>query len=305
MEALDLLLETTREPEPQDDAFVMRVMAEVRASETKRAGRRWMRRPMVFGISAAIVVTGGAVAAVVGTNTGSTDRIAATSRPTAVQVSDDPTRSSSDPLAAPAPGTGSGDPASTLTPNRTGYSSDHVAHTLDPATGVLLVTDTHTARFTRSVEHRVTVTVENTGKYPVAFQAEEGCGLQVVATAGTDVPGLPDGTVSDDTPWFEWECASSDNDPRLVAPAEAWVLAPGERKTADATLVLDQVGGWNVSGICRCTYRQVKPTPVPKTDPLDDITKGQLSKGALSVPLTTEQPDGSNLITPPIGNRVD
>jgi hypothetical protein len=257
----------------------------------------------VLGISAAIVVTGGAVAAVVGTNPGADRAASPTTRPAAVIASDEPA-----PRSSSSSSTSTGDAASpdapvapaTDTPSKTGYSSDHSSHTLDPATGVLLTTDTHTTHFARSKEHRVTVTVENTGEYPVVFSAEQGCGLQVVATAGSEVPALPDGTISDDTPWFEWECAANEGEPRLVAPTETWVLAPGDSKTADATLVLDQAGGWNISGVCRCTYRQVKPTPVPKGGPLVDLTKG-----TLSVPLADESPDGSNLITPPIGVKVD
>jgi uncharacterized iron-regulated membrane protein len=295
---LDLLLESVREEEPNDDAFVQRVMADVRADETRRAGRRRMRRPMVIGISAAIVVTGGAVAAVVGTNP-RTEEAQATKRPAIVISSQEPGEESARPRATQARPADDAEPASTQAPTGAGYATDHSSFIVDKETGLMLQTDAYTNEFTASKPQRVTLTLENTGSYPITMSASEGCALQVMAY-GAEGPAPDTALLTDPDGKFEWVCAGSDADPRLQAGNESWVLAPGERRTADAFLTLPQTGEWKVSGMCRCDFKQVKPTPIQTTDPLTDLTNR-----ALPSPLLPEQPDGSNLVTPAIGVRAN
>lgn len=299
---LDLLLGSAREPEPFDENFVQAVMTEVHRVEARRTYRRGLRRPMVMGIAAAIVVTGGAVAAVVGTNP--SDDARTTDPPASVVTVTRPGADPTAPGSAPAAGTASDgtSPAEATTPAGRGYSSDHVSFTLDEATGLSLQTDTHTNIFTVGRTQRVTLTLENTGRYPIAVSSSDGCPLQVMAYGDHDPTTAPDTSLlTDPQARFEWECAGSDDDPRTGGGSTTWVLAPGERTTADAFLVLDQTGDWSVSGMCRCTYEQVKPTPVPKSDPL----QGLEVPAALPSPLLPEQPDGRNLVTPPIAVRAD
>ncbi len=301
---LDLLLDSVREPEPFDETFVASVMAEVTRIDAKRSyRRRGLRRPLVMGIAAGIVVTGGAVAAVVGTNPSNDEARATKAPPAAVTVSATPDdrRASADAPATQAAPADDPAPARTKTPKGAGYASDHSAFIVDEETGLLLQTDTHSAAFTVGKAQRVTLTMENTGDFPIAMSAPDGCPLQVMAYGADEGVGTPDSSLlTDPRGRFEWVCAGSDDDPRDPSEDQAWVLAPGERTTADAFLVLPEGGDWTVNGMCRCDYKQVKPTPVPKSDPLT-----QLTRRALPSPLLPEQPDGKNLVTPPIAVRAD
>jgi len=296
---LDLLLESVREAEPNDEAFVQSVMADVRADETRRVGRRRLRRPMVIGISAAIVVTGGAVAAVVGTNP-KPDEAQATRRPAIVVTSEEPADEPAAPKATQArPAKEDPAPKSTTTPVGAGYATDHSSFIVDDETGLMLRTDTYTNEFTTSKPQRVTLTLENTGRYPIAMSASQGCALQVMAYGAEDRTAPDTSLLTDPDGKFEWVCAGSDDDPRSETSNERWALAPGERRTADAFIVLPETGEWKVSGICRCEYTQVKPTPFKSSDPLTELTNR-----ALPSPLLPEQPDGRNLVTPAIGVRA-
>jgi hypothetical protein len=295
---LDLLLESVREDEPTDEAFVQRVMADVRVDETRRTGRRRLRHPMVIGISAAIVVTGGAVAALVGTNPTTDEAAQATRRPAIVVTSQEPEQVA--PRATQARPASEPAPESTTTPVGAGYPTDHSSFIVDEETGLMLRTDTHTNAFTTSKPQRVTLTLENTGGYPIALSASQGCALQVMAYGAEDATAPDTSLLTDPDGKFEWVCAGSDADPRSGDGDETWVLAPGERRTADAVLVLPEAGAWKVSGMCRCDYNQVKPTPFETSDPLADLTNR-----ALPSPLLPEQPDGRNLVTPAIGIRAD
>ncbi len=300
---LDLLLDHVREAEPSDDAFVMGVMTRVNAEETRltaRLARRGLRRPMVMGVVAAVVVTGGAVAAVVGTKP--VPETPATQRPAAiVEASDEPTSDAGPAPKRSAAGIAATDPAPTSSkvPTGEGYATDHTSFIVDATTGLLLQTETYTNAFTVEKAQRVTLTLENTGRHPITIDASEGCAMQVMAYAADD--NQPDtALITDPSARFEWECAGSDSDPRGRVFGDTFLLAPGERKVADAFLTLPQEGTWKISGMCRCEYRQIKPTPVPKGNPIDELTRR-----ALPSPLLPEQPDGKNLVAPPVGIRAD
>jgi hypothetical protein len=85
----------------------------------------------------------------------------------------------------------------------------------------------------------------------------------------------------------------------VQAADEGFVLKPGESRTAKAQVRLPQSGEWDIIGVCRCSYTQVRPTPVPKDDPL-----GQLTQRALPSPLLPESTNGENLTTPPVRVRA-
>jgi hypothetical protein len=299
---LDLLLDATREPEPFDDAFVASVMTQVNADETRRQAklaRRGIRRPMVMGVVAAIVVTGGAVAAVVGTNPLHRDEAVSTKRPAVTITAEE----SDEPAAAPrasakqaVPSVAS--PAKTKVPTGEGYLGEHTSYIVDAATGLLLQTETYSTTFVIGQAQRITLTLENTGRHPIAFNATDGCPLQVMAYG--DENTTPESLITDPDGRFEWECAGSDDDPTIAKFGDTFILQPGERKVADAYVTLPSKGTWSVAGMCRCEYRKVEPTPVPKSDPLTDLTRR-----ALPSPLLPDQPDGKNLVAPPIAVRAD
>src|SRR5947199_8581616 len=84
---LDQILEQTREAEPMDEAFVRGVMTEVHAHEQRRWRLRLVRRPVVFGVAAAVLATSGAVAALVGTHDTPKHQTLASQRPGVAHVS--------------------------------------------------------------------------------------------------------------------------------------------------------------------------------------------------------------------------
>ena len=296
-DALDLLLDLAREEHPSDDGFVARVMADVRQDEQRTWRRSVLRRPMVIGAAAAVLVTGGTVAAVVGTNPGP-ERTQApkTSAPvddvrkpsTSVTVTAAPAPVTKPRAAAPAP--------SKVVTDTSGFLTDHTAFIRDAKTGLLLQTETYTNEFVVGKDHRVTITLENTGTKPVRFSAARGCALQVMA--------FPEGSNSapayqapeDYSGRFEWECAGSDADPRTQPFTEDFVLAPGERRTADAYVKIGSAGEWKIGGMCRCSYsRQDDVGTPPKSDPLTE-----LFRRALPSALLPEPSDGRDLVTPGI-----
>src|SRR5688500_14713702 len=69
IDSLEMAFERARDPEPQDDGFTEIVMQGIRAGHTPRAGRRrFVTRPAILA-TAAVLVTGGALAAAVRTTT--------------------------------------------------------------------------------------------------------------------------------------------------------------------------------------------------------------------------------------------
>ena len=298
MGGLDLLLESTRTDEPRDDLFVQRVMSGVRSYEG-RWTRRALRRPMVFGIAAAVLVTGGAVAAVVGTNPKAPRaevRTAAPSVEAPVKEKSAPVTVSARPRAqAPAPAA----PVERKIVETEGFLTDHTAFIIDPESGLRLETETYTNDFVVGKAHRITLTLENTGSKPVSFSAAKDCALQVMA--------FPDGTNSapayqapeDYTGSFEWVCAGSDADPRTQPFSESFVLRPGDRRIADAYVTLRRPGVWKLAGMCRCTYSRMESAdadaPRPMSDPISELLGHPLT-----APLLPRESDGENLVTPGI-----
>ena len=295
---LDVLLDLTREDQPTDDAFVARVMSDVRTHEQQRSGRRFLRRPMIVGVAAAILVTGGTVAAVVGTNPSepapATPKMSAPapvreSPRAAVKVTAAPKAPAAAPKSAP--------PAKEIVEDAAGYLTDHTAYILDAKTGLRLQTETYTNEFVAGKDHRVTLTMENTGTKPITFSAAKGCALQVMA--------FPEGSNSasvyqapeDYSGSFEWVCAGSDADPRTQPFSEDFVLQPGDRKVADAYLNLRTVGEWKIGGMCRCSYTRTESVDAPgtKSNPLSE-----LFRRALPSPLLPEKYEGRDLVTPGI-----
>lgn len=300
-DALDLLLEQVREPEPSDDSFVKLVMADVRASELRPidSGRRFFRRPFVLGITAAVVVTGGAVAAVVGTNPKPAPPSASADAGTARVTAEAAAPSAGAASIPNPPGAKPSAPSTPASGNGWGYSSNHTSHVLDARSGLRLQTETYKTEFGVDEPQRVTVTLENTSKTPIALSSTDGCAMQVMAfPAGSQADASAPEDYSGN---FAWVCAGSDNDPRSAGFDENFVLAPGDRQVADAYVSLPESGAWSVIGICRCTYSKVEqPSPaLPKGDPLTDVTN-RATQRTLPSPLVPAKTDGKNLATPSI-----
>jgi hypothetical protein len=300
IDRLDLLLDEVREDEPTDEAFVQLVMRDVRADETRRVGRRALRRPFIVGIAAAAVVCGGAVAAVVGTNPSkSVDDPTIPKATASVRVTDAPRASAKVTDEAAAPSRAPTAVVSSSPSGDAGKLTDHSSFVVDRATGLRLQTETYTTAFGVSEPQRVTLALSNTGEYPIAVSGPRGCTLQVMAVPAGEAPakGIDPSAYGGR---FAWACAGSQEDPRVQAADESFMLKPGQRLTADASISLAQAGDWDVMGICRCSYKQVRPTPVPKeSDPLDGLTTRTLPS-----PLLPESTDGENLTTPPVRVRA-
>ncbi len=295
---LDTLLEAVREPEVFDEAFVQRVMRDVRADEQRRSGRRALRRPMVMGLAAAAIVTGGAVAAVVGSNPTVERRDASVPRTTtSITVTEPPrvatsdgetrTKSSAAPVAPRSSAAAAADPL-----------TDHSSSVTDEKTGLRVQTESYKNAFEVSKPQRVTVTLENTGEYPIAISGPRGCTMQVMAVPAGEEAGDGLGATAYGGR-FAWACAGSEEDPRVQAAEEKFVLAPGERRSADARIALSQAGEWDITGVCRCSFAQVRPTPVPKDrDPVTGLLERSIP------PVLPESTQGQNLSTPPIRVRA-
>jgi hypothetical protein len=295
---LDLLLDLTRDEQPADDAFVARVMSDVRSHEQRPTGRRMLRRPMIVGITAAVLATGGAVAAVVGTNPSEP-------APPAPKVSNPAVlreipRATVAVTAAPKPTLAAPKtvaPVPKVVEDAAGFLTDHTAFILDATTGLRLQTETYTNEFIAGKDHRVTLTMENAGTKAISFSAAKDCALQVMA--------FPEGSNSatvyqapeDYSGSFEWVCAGSDGDPRTQPFSEDFVLQPGERKIADAYLNLRTAGEWKIGGMCRCSYTRTESLsgPEPKSNPLSE-----LFRRTLPAPLLPERYEGRDLVTPGI-----
>jgi hypothetical protein len=293
---LDLLLDLTREEHPSDDMFVARVMSEVRRVEERPWRQRALRRPMAIGFAAAILVTGGTVAAVVGTNPGqpsdATPKASASVEVT--QAPSAPIEVTAKPAPAAAPRAAK--PAPKVVEDASGYLTDHTAYILDAKTGLRLQTETYTNEFVAGKDHRVTLTLENTGSKPVTFSAAKDCALQVMAFPKGSNSASVYQAPEDYSGTFEWTCAGSDADPRTQPFTEDFVLQPGDRKTADAYVNLGTAGEWKIGGMCRCSYsRQESVQPAPKSDPLTE-----LFRRTLPTPLLPERYEGRNLVTPGI-----
>lgn len=285
---LDDLLELVKQPQPDDELFVRRVIAQIRP-EAQRTPRSSVIRYAAAAAAAVVLLAGGATALI--RSTGGTPEAnlattlgAATPRPAPPPATGD--------KRAPSEGTVDGGSAEG---NKTfhdgdrewGYTSKTSSYAIDHETGLRLRTEIYRTEFDTDVPQRVTLTLSNNGKRPITVSSREGCALMVAAYP-TDAQGADAQS---------WQCATS-GDP--TGRTEEFVLAPGERHSADATIVLGARGDWSVVGMCRCSYgRAPTPTSKPDGDVLDDLARF----GAQLPTLPVEQPEpgsGERLVTPPI-----
>ena len=301
---LDVLLAQVREPEPVDDGFVTSVMRDIENLDVVAPSRlAALRRPLVAITATAVVLTGGAVAALVGTQIANDDvGGSATNEPRAsVSVSSGPDVSS-DANAGGAPGaTASRDSGLQAAID----GSAHTVSVVDPNTGLRLQTDTHTNEFTTGAPQRVTLTLTNTSDKPLAITGYKDCSLQVMAFRMGSAPADDNKTPNDyynqnrNANGVEWVCAGSGASPRVPTAADTVVLRPGAAHSSDAMLTLPSDGNWGVLGICRCEVTEAG-APAPRDNPFGDFTNRVLP----SPLITLDVDSGEGTITPPIRVRA-
>jgi hypothetical protein len=285
---LDQLLELAREPEPADDGFTAMVMGEIKQEEQRRWRMKLVRRPVVFGVAAAVLATSGAVAALVGTHV-SPKSVQAEHGTASVTVSL--------PSASAAGATSSAGPSATSSTSPTGtplatapaglhwgYPSSHTAFALDDTTGLKLTTETYTNDFSTSKAQKVTLTLVNTSANPITISGK----------ASTPV------------------CATS-----TVSP-DNLVLTPGSSVSMDAEVSLPDAGEWNVVGTCRCTYTVTStpsapsadtssvavPTGLPNLSQSSGLNVGVQPPVSLPGSSASPAPSVTRLSTPPISVRA-
>lgn len=286
---LDTLLELTREPLPADERFVADVMDRVRARDGRH--RRTLAKPLALAAAAVLVVAGGVAALV--TSTGEPRDAALQTVPEArTSPGIDPSEPPVSPALSDVPPP---PPAGRASVRRGdlewGYGSGRSAYAVDHESGLRLDTQVQRTELDTDVPQRVTLRLTNIGDAPVIVSAPGGCAL----IAGAYPADAPDES-------HAWRCASSSDG----APADRFVLEPGEKHVADATMVLAD-GDWSVVGMCRCTYEttETTPEPAPQPNPLDGLPE----LGSSGVPLrpSPEQPaetEEKSLVTPPIRVKV-
>jgi len=280
---LDQLLEAAIEPEPMDDGFVASVMDEVHAHEQRRWRMKLVRRPVVFGVAAAVLATSGAVAALVGTHAPSHNAAVATPRTATVTVSSAPPARSVGVLPPSASSVASPSSSATGPSGHAGFASVHAAFVVDPTTGLKLTTETFTNDFRTGKAQKVALTVLNTGSVPIAVSGLNSCGLQVTATPAAGNALSP-------------VCASGG-----VSNTDV-LLAPGGFYTANANITLPSAGNWGIVGQCTCAYSH--PTQTNLTSKTNTGLGGLLGKQA--PPALIAHPESpasgvSKLSTPAIG----
>jgi hypothetical protein len=300
--SVDLLLAQAREPEPVDDGFVASVMRDIEELPELRSRLIALRRPLFAATVAAVVLTGGAVAALVGTQVLSPDRDDGSrgSPRSSVSVTSQP--GASDPNAS---GTASeSTPAASKEARSAIEGTRHTISVVDPKTGLLLETETYTNEFGTGLPHRVTLRIKNTNRGPLAITGYQNCFMQAMAfpmssSSGDQAPEEYYDEHSNQT-GTQWECAGSDGDARSPSSGtETFVLQPGAQRTADAMITLPTAGSWGVMGMCRCDVAD-SSAPMAPSDPLDDLTKRVLPSPLIDVDL---DPD-AGLLTPPIGVKA-
>jgi len=302
---LDVLLAQARETEPVDDGFVASVMSDIESLDVVTGSRlAALRRPLVAVTATAVVLTGGAVAALVGTQiVNNDDAGTATSEPRAsVSVSSAPEASSGE------VGNDARQALATANAERSSAmdGSGHTVSVVDPNTGLRLQTETYTNEFRTGAPQRVTLTLENTSEKPLAITGNKDCSLQVMAfpmgSAAADENQTPADYYNQyrNENGVEWVCAGSGTTPRApTAVAESVVLRPGATHSSDAMLTLPSDGDWGVMGMCRCEVTEAG-APAPKDNPFGDFTNRVLPS-----PLVTLDADtGEATLTPPIRVRA-
>lgn len=326
---LDTLLMEVREPEPVDDGFTDRVMATVRTEGARWwRKRRFLTRPMALA-AAAVLVTGGALAAVRTVSEVADEGEVAvpmeTTQGAEVTVGRAPlATSSTSPTESGTVGAAAHDEGDAPAARHRegdlewGYESEHTAYVLDHSNGLRLETETHTNDFALGEPQRVTLTLSNTGEQPIGISAPRGCALSVAAFHDDDGAEKPEDPAAFDPTGQHargtngtQQCAGAEGDPRTTDRSpEKFVLAPGESRTADVQLVLAEEGDWGVLGMCQCETHHGRqgdegdggPIPVPdlmlgipQIDP-EDVASTQLTD-----PTSSSQTRGNwRMFTPPI-----
>ncbi len=292
---LDSLLELTRQPLPRDDLFVAKVMASARA-DRRRRGRLARRFTGPAAIAAAAVIAiGGGVAALVRSTSeppGSAAQNVLT-QPKTGETSDESVPSVVEQALPSVRVPASDEPQRTFKrgDREWGYTSKTRAFAVDHETGLRLDTEVYRTQFDTDVPQQVTLTLRNDGDRPVAVEAPEGCAMMigVYPADGTDAEAYP------------WRCAT----PTDGSQGSRFVLQPGQRRSADATVVLGATGDFGLVGMCRCTYASAAPSsPTPQPNPLEDLP---LMSAQFPLRPTPEEPaasDDGSLVTPPIRVQV-
>ena len=257
---IDQILEATREPEVMDYTFVRSVMTEIHTNEQRRWRLRLVRRPVVFGVAAAVLATSGAVAALVGTHVVPKEVASASNSPgvSHVRVTNAPAQSVAGITSPSSSVASSGKSVVSATPLaglHWGFPTLHTAYVIDDQTGLKLTTETYTNDFSTGKVQKVTLTILNTSSDPVAVSGLDNCALEVVTTRAGGKSSSP-------------VCASGGMNNSQV------VLAPGGFFTANADVTLPTGGAWNIVGQCRCQYTQpTKPQATKSSDPLSVLDR--------------------------------
>ena len=298
---LEQLLEHARPPEPADDGFTEIVMQSIRARKPSRPSRgRFVTRPAVLA-AAAVLATGGALAAAVRTTTNLTNQAKSTARPA---------------TAKPASGIGALDPAATskATPGRTtvaspaaaasrtpaanvarsfhnskyqwGYTNSHTSFVLDKRTGLKIVIDTRGVSVAAGHAHDVVVTVINTSTSPMGISSQNGCAVSAAAWHGApgDASASP-AACRDPAKASVWKCP--DGTDAHSGAGEEFLLGPGGVRRDTISLKLPG-GDWSVAAACRCDV-------VTAIDPGGDMTLHGVD-GVFNA-----SGGMSGLVTPPVG----
>jgi len=299
-QSLDQLLEQARVPEPDDDGFTDVVMQRIRTPRTVRRFRsRFVTRPVVIA-AAAVLATGGALAAAVTGTTRITNSAQSTAKPAQTKAA--PHAAASGPASSEKAGhTASTEPTVQASPAtaapkvvRTyhnaayewGYTSTHASYVLDKETGLRFAVDTRAMTVKAGRAHDVTVTLTNTTDKPVGISSQSGCAISVAAWRGSAGSGsVMPGTANDPSKAQVWTCA--DGTDARAGGNEEFLLGPGGVKTQTVRVTLPS-GDWAASAVCRCdVVTSVNPGGGMTLHGLDSIVTGQAPTGG-----------GSNLVTP-------
>jgi hypothetical protein len=261
---LDELLDLARGREPEDDGFTEIVMQAIRRpSRHASATHRFFTRPAVLA-AAAVLATGGALAAAVRTARAPTTQASPSAAPagalrqvaprgqaiapasTAARRSPDAQTSVAAPRSTPAwrP------TAFRNTTYEWGSTSPHTAYVLDRRTGLRVDVDTRETALRAGGAHDVVVSVKNTTDSPVGVSSQGGCAVSAaVWTGGPGTSSAAPGTSRDPAKARYWTC--DDGTAGRAGGAEEFVLAPHAARTSTIRFTLG-AGTWSVAAVCRC-----------------------------------------------------
>jgi hypothetical protein len=302
---LDQLLEQARVPEPADNGFSDGVMQRIRAPKVSlRSRAQYIARPAVIA-AAAVLATGGALAAAMTGTTSHPNATSSTSQPAAATAA--ATVTSRAPRATAGAGTHAvtssraGVASAPATPGvvRTfhngsyewGFTTTHTSFVLDKHTGLKLIVDTRGNAVEAGKTHDVVVTVINTSKSPMGISSQNGCAVSAAAWHGA--PGAVSASPSggrDPAKASAWKCP--DGTDARSGGGEQFLLGPGGVRRETISLKLSS-GDWSVAASCRCdVVTAVNPGNGMTLHSFDSIVAGQAA-GATP-----------GLLTPPVGVRA-